>query len=257
MTLARHHLSRNAPSSAIRTLCVHGFTQTARSWIPFAEAMTPMCDVYAVDAPGHGLSLDGSRTLNETGSDLVEASRDIEPVALIGYSMGARMALHAALAQPQMFTLLILVSGTAGIDNVDERLARQQSDNALAQHIEAIGVPTFVDEWLAQPMFATLTATAARRSERLTNTSRGLADSLRYAGTGTQSPLWSELPRLEIPTLIVSGSLDTKFTALAERMAGLIPRSRHIVVPHAGHTVHLEQPEHFHDIVRTFIAAQG
>lgn len=257
MTLARHHLSRTAPPTAIRTLCVHGFTQTAQSWIPFADAMSSTCDVYAVDAPGHGLSLDGTRTLAETGADLIETCRDIAPVALIGYSMGARMALHAALAEPDVFRVLILVSGTAGIDNDDERFARQKSDNALAQHIEAIGVPTFVDEWLAQPMFATLTAHAARRSERLTNTSKGLADSLRHAGTGTQTPLWSELVGLQIPTLIVSGSLDTKFTALAERMASLIPRSQHVVISDAGHTVHLEQPEKFYDAVRAFIAAQG
>ena len=259
MTLARHHLSAPAARSAnqsttlVATVCLHGFTQTAQSWLPFAHAMSSHCDVYALDAPGHGLSHDGARDLPTVGNDIADASRDIAPTLLVGYSMGARMALHAALQHPDLFRALILVSGTAGIDNDDERIARRASDDALAAHIEAVGVPTFVDEWLAQPMFATLTADAARREERLANTSLGLAQSLRHAGTGTQHPLWSQLPQIAMPTLIVTGSLDTKFTALGERMAALVPDARHEVISGAGHTAHLEQPEAFCDVVRRFI----
>src|SRR5690606_19116726 len=113
---------------------------------------------------------------------------------------------------------LVLVSATGGIDDDAERTARRRSDDALADRIEAIGVDAFLDEWLAQPLFATLDEAAAGREERRANTAAGLASSLRLAGSGTQMPLWDRLRTLDVPTLVVAGALDPKFVALGERL---------------------------------------
>jgi 2-succinyl-6-hydroxy-2,4-cyclohexadiene-1-carboxylate synthase len=166
----------------------------------------------------------------------------MQPGVLVGYSMGARMALHVALAHPQKVTALVLISGTPGLRTETERAARRNSDNELADHIELIGTEAFIDEWLALPMFAGLNSTNNGRVERLRNTATGLADSLRYAGTGTQLSLWDNITQLQTPVHLISGERDEKFTELAQQMHSVIPQSTLNVIPHVGHTVHLENP---------------
>jgi 2-succinyl-6-hydroxy-2,4-cyclohexadiene-1-carboxylate synthase len=137
----------------------------------------------------------------------------------------------------------VLIGATAGIDDADERAARREADERLADHIEAVGVPTFIDEWLGNPLFAGLTEATAMRSDRLRNTAAGLAASLRATGTGTQTPLWDRLGEIECPTLVLVGEHDDKFTALGRRLVDALPSSELVVVPGAGHSVHLEQPD--------------
>jgi 2-succinyl-6-hydroxy-2,4-cyclohexadiene-1-carboxylate synthase len=168
--------------------------------------------------------------------------------------MGGRLCLHAALDHPGSVRGLVLISATGGLDDAREREARRAADEALADRIERIGVPAFLDEWLAQPLFAGLSPAAQGRAERLHNTAAGLASSLRLAGTGTQQPLWDRLRDLRVPTLVIAGALDPKFVALGERLATTIPAADLAVIGGAGHTVHLEQPEAFLDVVLPWLA---
>jgi 2-succinyl-6-hydroxy-2,4-cyclohexadiene-1-carboxylate synthase len=218
---------------------VHGFTQTSQSWKPLLSHLrTPLCS-QLIDAPGHGLSHDGARTLWESGHDIIEA---MHTGILVGYSMGARMCLHAALLDSAKITSLILISGTAGIRSDEERTQRDDTDHELADRIVAIGVEAFISEWLQQPLFASLPVDDSDIADRLRNTSEGLAASLRCAGTGTQSPLWDELHKITVPVLLIVGSRDTKFVLLAQEMHANLPNSTLSIVPEAGHSVHLEKP---------------
>ena len=154
----------------------------------------------------------------------------------------AALCLQLAVDQPELVRRLVLVSATAGIDDAAERAARRQADEQLAASIERDGVDAFLDRWLALPLFATLPRDAAGLDDRRRNTADGLASSLRLAGTGTQEPLWDRLPELPMPVLLVAGALDTKYVAIAERMAGLIPDATLTVIEGAGHSVPLEAP---------------
>ncbi len=217
---------------------VHGFTQTRTSWEPLIAEMSTEIEAMLIDAPGHGESGDAC-SLADTAHLLCGAAGGR---TLVGYSMGARMSLVAATVCPGAFSRLVIISGTAGIDTEPERAQRRSDDEQLADRIEQIGVARFVDEWLANPMFAGLSIENARRDERMKNTARGLAGSLRLAGTGTQQPLWDQLPEISVPVLFVAGEHDSKFCALAERMHSLVPGSELHVHPGVGHTVHLEDP---------------
>ena len=196
---------------------------------------TPLC----LDAPGHGAHTNGARSLPQCADDIAHA---MQPGILVGYSMGARMALQVALQHPQMVSRLVLISGTPGLKTESERSARRQSDNDLAERIEKIGTTSFIDEWLALPMFAGLSTDNNQRVDRIRNTAKGLADSLRFAGTGTQEPHWSNMHQLSMPVHLIVGELDHKFTAIAEEMKPLIATSELTVVANVGHTVHLESP---------------
>lgn len=192
-----------------------------------------------LDAPGHGNNPNGARSLLQCADDIGAA---MQPGILIGYSMGARMALHVALQHPTMVTQLVLISGTPGLVTEAERSARQLSDNEMADHIEKVGISVFIDEWLALPIFSGLSDQTNQRNDRVRNTAKGLADSLRFAGTGTQEPQWSKLQQLSIPVHLIVGELDNKFGTIAKDMQPLLQTSELNVVPNVGHTVHLEDP---------------
>ncbi len=173
----------------------------------------------------------------------------------VGYSLGARVVLHLALADPTLVTRMVLLGGTAGIDDPAERAARRTSDERLAADLERDGLDAFLDRWLANPLFAGLPTTSADLDDRRRNTVEGLAASLRLDGAGTQEPSWDRLGGLEMPVLVLAGERDAKFSALAVRMGESIGSNATVaLVPGAGHAAHLEQPEAFLAIVQPWLS---
>lgn len=241
--MTRNTLAHQTIGSGDNTLVfVHGFTQTGDSWRPFIKLLMPQLTntkAMLVDLPGHGASAELLLDLNDTAEALVATGGR---ATYVGYSLGARVVLHAALAHSDLVECCVLISGTAGIDDENERRARRNTDEQLAERIEQIGTAAFIDEWLAQPLFAHLTPSQAQRAARLANSPTGLASSLRLCGTGTQTPLWNRLASLSQPLLLVAGARDEKFVALARRMAVLAPHARLEIIANAGHSAHLEQP---------------
>ncbi|MBY0400539.1 2-succinyl-6-hydroxy-2,4-cyclohexadiene-1-carboxylate synthase [Myxococcota bacterium] len=177
---------------------------------------------------------------------------------LLGYSMGGRAALAAALARPEAFASLVLVGATAGIADPGEREARIEADRALADSIERDGLERFVDAWMAQPLFASQArlgpeALQQARRQRLANRPHALANSLRGMGAGAQRPLHGELSRCSAPVLLVVGEEDAKFRAIADALARVLPEARIEVLGEAGHAAHLEAPKRFAEVVGAFV----
>lgn len=240
-------------------MLVHGFAQNARCWSPLDERWAADRHVIAVDAPGHnGHSAHGGG--DERADDLWTTADRLAltggRAVYLGYSMGARMCLHLALAHPESVAGLVLVSGTGGIDDDAERVARRGRDEQLAERIVADGVDAFLETWLNQPLLAGVPAPMRHIEERRRNHAEGLASSLRLAGTGTMDPpLWDRLVEITPPTLVVAGALDAKFVNLGRRIAEGIPDSTLAVVEGAGHTVHLEQTEPFARLLDEWLSA--
>jgi pimeloyl-ACP methyl ester carboxylesterase len=65
--------------------------------------------------------------------------------------------------------------------------------------------------------------------------------------------LWERLPAIDVPTLIVAGELDSKFVDIGRRMAQHLPDARLTIVSGAGHTVHLEKPDEWLEVVGSFL----
>jgi 2-succinyl-6-hydroxy-2,4-cyclohexadiene-1-carboxylate synthase len=238
--------------SGPRLVLVHGFTQTGRGWGPEVDALASDHEVVLVDAPGHGRSGDVVADLPTGGRLIADQGGE---ATYLGYSMGARFCLHVALSRPALVRGLVLLGATAGIEDPTEREARRQQDLATAAGIEQEGLEAFLDEWLAQPLFAGLPAERAHRAERLENTVEGLRSSLEHAGTGSQAPSWHELHRLDMPVLVLAGAQDLKFAALAQRLADEIgANATPALIDGAGHAAHLEQPEAFLSVVLPWLA---
>lgn len=234
---------------------LHGFSQTGASWNEVA-AKLPGAVIHTPDLAGHGAHADVAADL-WGHADLLAAT--CGPGVYVGYSMGARVALHLALRHPHLVQALVVLGGTAGIDDPAERRARRLADDALARSIELRGVTAFLDSWLAQPMFAALQLTDDDRRARQRNTATGLASALRLAGTGTQTPpLWDRLHEITVPTLVLAGAHDTKFTALGVRMADAIgDNAKFATVADAGHAAHTAQPDAFATLVQSWLDGLG
>ncbi len=221
----------------------HGFTQTAKSWDTIVELIDRpawgLDRITTIDLPGHG---EASAIHADLWGSANRLARLGGRGVYMGYSLGGRVALHTALAHPDIVDRLVLIGATAGITDEVERAQRRSLDDRLADHVEAVGVEQFIDEWLHNPLFAGLTEHTAQRADRLRNSAAGLASSLRNAGTGTQQPLWERLAMIDCPTLLIVGERDTKFVALADQMADLMPAATVEVIRGAGHSAHLESP---------------
>jgi 2-succinyl-6-hydroxy-2,4-cyclohexadiene-1-carboxylate synthase len=234
-----------------RLVLVHGFAQNRNCWGPVADDLATDHEVVRVDAPGHGRSSDVRAGLWD-GAALM-ASRGGRGT-YVGYSMGARFALHVALAHPEVVDGLVLIGGTAGLDDADARAERRAADDKRASQLEREGVAAFLEMWLALPLFAGLTEAMQFRDERGENTVDGLAASLRTAGTGSQDPLWPRLGELDMPLLAIAGAEDAKFTAEARRIVESVGTNAAFAsVLSAGHSAHLENPSGFLAVLRPWL----
>jgi 2-succinyl-6-hydroxy-2,4-cyclohexadiene-1-carboxylate synthase len=253
------------PSPAL--VLLHGFTGSAAGWGSHLDTFAAGgFQVIAVDLLGHGQSeapKDPDRyRIEHCCRDILEILSQLGvhdgEATLLGYSMGGRIALCAAFSG--RFRALILESASPGVADSQERWERRAADEALAQRIERDGVPAFVSYWESQPLFASQNSLSTDQralvhEQRLRNHPDGLANSLRGAGVGTQPALHRKLPDLRLPVLLIAGALDSKYSRIAQDMASCLPDAKVEMVDHAGHTVHLEQPEVFDRLVLQFCSA--
>lgn len=217
-----------------------GFMQHADTWSPIAAAVAERYPVRLVEFE------------TWTFDERLEEIRG-DGCVVVGYSMGGRLALHAALREP--FAGLVLVGASAGIDDPGERLRRREADSELADWIEAHSIGEVVACWERNPVFASQPPSLvdAQRAGRLANWPADLARLLRSAGQGALDPIWDELGSLELPVLALAGEHDFTYRAASERIASLVPRGSCGVIAGAGHAAHLEQPDAVAERILAFV----
>ncbi|MBX7115990.1 MAG: 2-succinyl-6-hydroxy-2,4-cyclohexadiene-1-carboxylate synthase [Myxococcaceae bacterium] len=249
-------------SGSTPVLLLHGFLGSAQSWEHLRPQWSADLAVTAVDLPGHGQAplptAAGTEGFLET-IDALAAQIDV-PTVVVGYSQGARLALALAARHPRQIAKLVLESGSAGLHRRQERQARREQDEAWARNLEVNGVQSFVNAWEQLPLFSGIRALPAAvqaqlRERRLAHDAHGLAGALRCLGTGVQPDVWPRLPGLRVPTLLVTGEQDVKYTALAQRMAVQLPSAWKVSMPKVGHAPHLECPNRYAQEVLGFITA--
>lgn len=254
------HVERTGSGPPV--ILLHGFTGDATTMRGLAQRLESDAEVIVGDLVGHGRSCspvdEEDYSVDAMAAQVAaigEKSLSL-PFHLVGYSMGGRVALTLACRRPELLRSLTLIGASAGLADESERADRRTSDNRLAESIEIDGLETFVDRWMAMPLFSTQSRLGddflvAARSQRLRNSAAGLIRSLRAAGTGSMVPLHDDLPRCSVPTVFVVGAEDRKFTGIAAELAALMPTAEVAVIEGAGHAVHLEQPDEVAAVVRT------
>ena len=242
-------------------ILLHGFTGDTTTMRGLSDSLDGCGRRILVDLIGHGKS-DAPHRHSYPMDEAVQQVRSLaetldEPPVLIGYSLGGRVAISAAV-NGMSLRGLVTIGGRAGIADPEERTLRRFADDALADDIEEKGIAWFVDHWANRPFYAsqkTLGSShlAESRTQRLGNSCHALAASLRGMGVAVQEPLGELLPRIDTPTLVMVGELDVRFRECADQLLCGIPNAELAVVPIAGHAAHLEAPSETARAIRGFL----
>jgi len=183
-------------------------------------------------------------TLARDAARLIEKLR-AAPCHFVGLSMGGFIGMRLALRRPELLRTLVLVATAA-----DPEPALNKPKYALMGLVtRALGmrpliVPImkilFGRTFLRDPAKAALRQSL--RQELLDNDVRGSLLALR--GVLDRAGLMDELGSIRTPTLVLSGEEDVAVRPKrSRRTADRIPGARFKMLPRAGHTSSVEQPE--------------
>ncbi|MBW8349242.1 2-succinyl-6-hydroxy-2,4-cyclohexadiene-1-carboxylate synthase [Bacillus sp. IITD106] len=245
-------------------ILLHGFTGDHSTWNPIKQYLIDSFQVIRIDIIGHGKTSsppDVSKYRMEQVVSQINGILDhlsLKKAHMLGYSMGGRLALSYAIANPERVKSLVLESTSPGLRTEEERRLRVQADEQLSDKILRDGIEKFVDYWENIPLFKTqkninILAREQIRQQRLANNPIGLANSLKGMGTGAQPSYWDELAALDMPVLLLCGELDSKFCRISKEMQLLIKNADLVEVNEVGHAIHVEDPKKFGTIVKEFL----
>jgi len=131
---------------------LHGFLGSSADWDPFLAELAKQegkrFSYLVVDLPGHGASGSGRGELPQSLAvswestvallfKLLDRLR-VTRCALVGYSLGGRLALQMVAQNPQRFWAVCSLAGNVGLEDSTERLKRRDADDVLAQQLRAI-----------------------------------------------------------------------------------------------------------------------
>ncbi|KAL8268839.1 hypothetical protein R6Q59_002637 [Mikania micrantha] len=257
---------------------LHGFLGSSEDWIPVMKAMSASSRCIALDLPGHGgskMQVDDDMNIGATLSMKVVAnmlhklflSLTTSKVTVVGYSMGARIALYLALRCSNMVKGVVLISGSPGLDDEVKRKVRSVKDDFLACAMISNGLDLFTETWYSGELWRSLRShprfnqiVASRKKH---HDVRALSKALSDLSTGRQPSLWEDLKHNKSPILLIVGDKDDKFKRIAHSMWSKLEDGdndpvKHlhtmVKVPNSGHAVHIENPLHVIHSISEFVA---
>ena len=239
-------------------LLCHGFGGSARNFRIQARALESQFRVTLFDLRGHARSPapEGAEAYRSSAllSDLAElVAAAGAPVILGGLSLGAKLALDFALAEPTKVRALVLASYPSS----GEVPARQSWALGFADAIETLGLDEAGAKyvWGERSRFDPQGAALIRQGF-LEHSAPALAHILRETLATSPSPrtLAPGLRALSIPTCVVAGADDPESLAPCRELAELLPRAELHVLEGAGHVVNLTQPAAFNQLLKAFLS---
>ncbi|MGK7755843.1 alpha/beta fold hydrolase BchO [Roseovarius sp. C03] len=241
-------------------LLLHGAGASTHTWRELIPRLSEHHHVVALDLPGHGFTRAGSVSrlgLATTAEDIAAlcADRNWQPIALIGHSAGAAVALDLGTRLPGAPAVIGL---NAALDRFEgmagwifPMLAKLLALNPLTAIAFSAGG--------ARPNRArnVIRATGSTLSEEgLGYYSRLLADRAHVDGTLQMMSRWStdalldRLPEIESDVLLITGDRDTAVSPqVSDRAAALLPHAERITLEGLGHLAHEEAPGRLCDIM--------
>jgi 2-succinyl-6-hydroxy-2,4-cyclohexadiene-1-carboxylate synthase len=224
--------------------CLHGAVGQAADWLGFTvpEWGTKRVDLWRFLACCPMALEEFGRPFND------EARAGDGPKVLVGYSMGARLALHALVAGGP-WDAAVLVAPHPGLESETERAARRESDAEWASRALTGDWQDFLAAWNSQPVLAI----SGPRSPLTDVCRREVARSFIDWSLGAQAPLWERLGEIPCPVLWCAGEKDGKFRVLAERAVPHLKNGELWIAPDAGHRVPWDAPEAFRARVGEFL----
>jgi pimeloyl-ACP methyl ester carboxylesterase len=166
----------------------------------------------------------------------------VQRAVIGGLSLGGYMSLAFYRRYPDLVRALVICDSGPGYRNAEARAAWNTRAHERAAELESKGL-----EALAGRSREMREAIGHHRS------AQGLAHAARGMLAQEGSAVIDGLGAIRVPTLIIVGDRDQPFLAPCEYMAKKIPGARLEVIPGAGHSSNLDQPEIFNRVLRSFL----
>jgi pimeloyl-ACP methyl ester carboxylesterase len=255
------HVEVHGPHAATGVVLAHGFGGSARNWRPQLRALRGRYRVVVYDARGHARSeapaQPAAYRMEALVADLLRASLasgDPRPV-LGGLSLGAAVALRAALAHPERARALVLASPPAGRGAGHGIAAHAE---AFAEAIERDGLEAAGARFVWGPASGLDPAGAKLvRQGFLEHPPHALAHTLRECLARLEPVEALGVEALRLPVLVVAGARDLGSLAASRALAAALPAAELVVIPDAGHVVNLAAPAAFDAALLGFLARLG
>lgn len=230
-------------------LCVHGWTLDLEMWNAQAAALCDRFRVVRFDRRGHGFS-QGVSSTERDAEDLVALCDHLAlgDVAVIGMSQGARVAAHAVQAGLRVWALIL--------DGPPSFGAAAETDVPIDRYrtlVRDLGMKDFRREWSRHPLTQLRTQDPATGALLVTGLTRYSGNDLRVPARVERADFPARLAELQIPTLILSGQLDspTRVRA-ADELAAQLAAER-AVLAGAGHLANLDCAAAYSRCCRDFL----
>lgn len=257
------HVRESGPRGAPALILIHGFGASLHTWEAWASSLSRAHRVVRLDLPGSGLSPpDPANDYTDTRVSalllrLME-KLDIERAALIGNSIGGRIAWRTAASHPDRVDKVVLISPDgfaspgfeydkapavpAVMSLMRYALPRFMVKSNLAQ---SYGDPAALSAPTVDRYFDLLLAPGSRQA---------LLDRLRQTVLTDPRPA---LKTINIPVLLVWGEKDAliPFTNAQDYLSHL-PDARLVSFPGLGHVPHEEAPAETLPPVMKFLSGQ-
>ena len=208
--------------------CLHGFLGRGADWDFLRDAG------FDIKAPSL-FSSDGLDDVRPSQNDII-----------LGYSMGARLALQ--VMQKTRVAKAVLVS--AGLTFHEP--GRKELDETWAKRFESEAWPSLIEAWNGQAVFG------GRANPLPRNESDYDRSKLAAAQRGWSSAvLQVSLDKIDVPTLWIAGEHDKKYTEAAKRAVEKLRNAQLWICPDAAHRVPWEQPQAFISRLREFVSSRA
>lgn len=234
-------------------ILLHGLTANGACWTALAHTLNGEYDVIMPDARGHGKSSvpDYGYRYEDLANDvvgLIKALR-LPPPILIGHSMGGMTAAVVASRKPNLLRGLILADPTF----LNPKVQREVRNSDVAdQHRKILNMS--LDEVVAEAR----ARHPNRSSETLELFARArLQTSMSAFDVLTPpNPDYKQLAsKIDVTSLLVFGDKGVVSSVVAEELQRLNPRFQVEQIREAGHSLHIDQPERFAAVVKSFLSS--
>jgi pimeloyl-ACP methyl ester carboxylesterase len=249
--------------SGSRIVFCHGLFGQGRNFTAIAKGLADGHRVTLVDMPDHGRSPRTEAFDYVRYADLVaDLLSPSDPVALVGHSMGGKVAMLLALRRPELVERLVVVDvAPVAYDHAAEfeRYIAAMRAIDLGTLENRADADVALREAVRSPMVRGFLLQSLRREDGPSGGWRWL---LNLDLLGRDLDLITDWPEERLagvapydgPVLWVGGA-DSRYVAAehAGAMDRLFPRNRRVTIKGAGHWVHSEQPEVFLEVLRRFV----
>ena len=231
-------------------ILTHGYSSTAEMWAGQVGPLAQHFKVITWDMRGHGAS-----DYPEDQAQYSEAATVEDMAALLdavgakeavvgGLSLGGYMSLAFHATYPGRTQALLIIDTGPGYKNDQARDGWNQTAIARAERFEAQG-------------FGDLSRASAEVRLARHRDATGLARAARGMLTQKNARVIESLPAIEVPAVVIVGANDTPFLAASDYMAAKIPGAKKVVIPDAGHSANIDQPQAFNTALAGFLTDAG